>query len=582
MAFSRLFGFSAQASTSSITTLTMVTPTLIPAGSDVVMVTTRATLTGGNNGVASIGAIGGGTWTINKSTSSRAGTYDVGIHTIRVTTDVAANTSFVITFNAPQGARRTAVASVYAGLTGAVELFTPNAATGVDGATSTGTNGASGGTGIATIPGTTLGTTTSAHSLIIGGFGSTGTMDAGTNYVNDGYITTAAGTSDRAALMVHREVTTTGAYDVLATIPTTSSWAGVAISMPITPDAAPVTYRGMVMSKNPYAYYRLGEATGATTATDEVGLHDMTIGTGATLGQPGAIKAEPTATSIFFDGATDELTNFAYALPANPLTIVAFVNQNAAVPSTFSTDIAALNVTSTGHRLRFTSRRNATGTFMGLWDDVNLWRESTKVLPVTQWVQVAVVINGTTAKFYYNGAALNTVTGTAMTGTYVNAIIGAENSTGTNPMKGNLQGVAFFPAALTQTDITDLYNAWQGTGTINIAPTAGTNGDQIGIEPGSVVTLDGSTSTDSGGSIAGYTWAQLSGPVNVVLSGTGAVQTFVMPATLAAGTYTFQLTVTDNQGATDQKVVSITSLLTTERVIRGGVQVPVVYYQVGL
>ncbi|MEM8651481.1 MAG: choice-of-anchor D domain-containing protein, partial [Pseudomonadota bacterium] len=97
----------------------------------------------------------------------------------------------------------------------------------------------------------------------------------------------------------------------------------------------------------------------------------------------------------------------------------------------------------------------------------------------------------------------------------------------------------------------------------NNPPSADAGPDQTGVVSGAVVTLDGSASSDSdpGDSIASFAWAQTAG-TSVTLSSTSAAgPTFTAP-TLNPGdpsvTLTFELTVTDTQGATDTDTVSIT------------------------
>jgi hypothetical protein len=67
------------------------------------------------------------------------------------------------------------------------------------------------------------------------------------------------------------------------------------------------------------------------------------------------------------------------------------------------------------------------------------------------------------------------------------------------------------------------------------------------ILPVASVTLDGSGSTDSDGSIASYQWTQVSGPNTSNIVTPGAKTTVING--LVAGSYTFQLKVTDNLGA---------------------------------
>lgn len=71
--------------------------------------------------------------------------------------------------------------------------------------------------------------------------------------------------------------------------------------------------------------------------------------------------------------------------------------------------------------------------------------------------------------------------------------------------------------------------------------------------PTNLITLDGSASVDPDGTIASYSWAQLGGPI-AALIGTG-VKAQVLLST--PGTYVFQLTVIDNQGASDNAQISV-------------------------
>ncbi len=92
----------------------------------------------------------------------------------------------------------------------------------------------------------------------------------------------------------------------------------------------------------------------------------------------------------------------------------------------------------------------------------------------------------------------------------------------------------------------------------NKPPVANAGNDQRFSAMYTTVTLNGSGSTDPDGSIAKYQWTQVSGPNTVTLSTPTAVSTVARNA--IAGTYVFQLTVTDNNGATasDQMTATLT------------------------
>jgi len=87
----------------------------------------------------------------------------------------------------------------------------------------------------------------------------------------------------------------------------------------------------------------------------------------------------------------------------------------------------------------------------------------------------------------------------------------------------------------------------------NQAPIANAGPDKTVTLPTSTTTITGSGS-DADGTIASYSWAKLSGPAATL---TNPSLPTVTVSGLVAGTYVFQLTVTDDDGATDTDEVSI-------------------------
>lgn len=88
----------------------------------------------------------------------------------------------------------------------------------------------------------------------------------------------------------------------------------------------------------------------------------------------------------------------------------------------------------------------------------------------------------------------------------------------------------------------------------NVPPTANAGSDQT-VDADATVTLTGAASTDSDGSIIGYSWAHTSGPNSGLSS-----STVVSPTYTASnpGTDVWTLTVTDDRGGTATDSVSIT------------------------
>ncbi|HET7344328.1 MAG TPA: hypothetical protein VFJ05_00465 [Nitrososphaeraceae archaeon] len=88
-------------------------------------------------------------------------------------------------------------------------------------------------------------------------------------------------------------------------------------------------------------------------------------------------------------------------------------------------------------------------------------------------------------------------------------------------------------------------------------PIAVAGPDQI-VKEGSTVTLNGSQSVDPYGIILSYSWRQI--PTNHLITLNGAdtpVWSFTAPRVSSDTTFTFELTVTNNNGATDNRTVNV-------------------------
>jgi ribosomal protein L14 len=89
----------------------------------------------------------------------------------------------------------------------------------------------------------------------------------------------------------------------------------------------------------------------------------------------------------------------------------------------------------------------------------------------------------------------------------------------------------------------------------NQAPTANAGADKTITLPIIATTLNGS-GTDPDGTITNYSWSRVSGPTTFTLA--NATSALASLTGLIQGTYTFRLTVTDNNGATDTDDMTVT------------------------
>ena len=121
-----------------------------------------------------------------------------------------------------------------------------------------------------------------------------------------------------------------------------------------------------------------------------------------------------------------------------------------------------------------------------------------------------------------------------------------------------LQGIYIFQLAVT--DNNGNTNSNSVTITVNAAvnklPVANAGSSKTIILPLDSVLLDGTKSSDPDGSIVSYSWTQISGPSTSII--TNATTSTPTASALLAGRYYFELTVTDNSGATSKATVRIT------------------------
>jgi len=154
-----------------------------------------------------------------------------------------------------------------------------------------------------------------------------------------------------------------------------------------------------------------------------------------------------------------------------------------------------------------------------------------------------------------NGATISSYAWVQTSGPNTASVTSAGNaSTG---VSGLIQGAYIF--TLTVTDNHGLINSASVTITVNpanTAPVANAGSNQTIQLPVNSVTLNGSGAGTNGATISSYAWVQTSGPNTASIASAGNASTGV--SGLLQGTYVFMLTVTDNNGLTDNASVTIT------------------------
>ena len=172
-----------------------------------------------------------------------------------------------------------------------------------------------------------------------------------------------------------------------------------------------------------------------------------------------------------------------------------------------------------------------------------------------------------TASVVFNGSG--TDSGGSITGYSWSQISGPSTATLSGAATANLTASALVQGSyvfrLTVTDNSGLTAFDDATVTVAAAggiPVANAGTDKSITLPTNSVVLNGS-GTDTGGSITGYLWSQVSGPSTATLS--GAATANLTASALVQGAYIFRLTVTDNSGLTafDDAIVNVAAAPTS-------------------
>jgi ribosomal protein L14 len=134
-------------------------------------------------------------------------------------------------------------------------------------------------------------------------------------------------------------------------------------------------------------------------------------------------------------------------------------------------------------------------------------------------------------------------------------------SANSTPLSNLVQGTYVFQLTVTDNyggKATDLVTVTVNAAIpgANQAPAARITVDSIVLVlPLNSTSLNGSTSTDADGIIASYAWTQLSGPTTATI--TGGTTAIGQVSALTLGVYTFQLRVTDDDGASSTRAVKV-------------------------
>ena len=324
-------------------------------------------------------------------------------------------------------------------------------------------------------------------------------------------------------------------------------------------------YAQSVRANGAKIYWPMNETSGlqindraaGTAATSGVGVTDGTGNTGINWNQSGAIVGD-TAAQL-----TDNDWSRVYARGAetapDTFTIQAWVRSSTTRGGRIF-GFGDLQIGESDHRDRQLWMDNAGRINFGVRAQNNATRvvTSSAAFNNNQWHMLAATMSSAGMRLYVDGNLVGQRTDTTQGEAYLGYWrVGGDNFTGpgvpgwpNTPSSRHFVGwvdeFAVYPTALSQATVQAQYALRNGGGGGNQPPSASFTWGATGL----VASFNGSASSDPDGSVTGYSWAFGDGTTG---SGVSPSHTYAAP-----GTYTAQLTVTDNQGATGSTTRQVT------------------------
>jgi PKD repeat protein len=300
--------------------------------------------------------------------------------------------------------------------------------------------------------------------------------------------------------------------------------------------AAPLTgaYAQAVQADGAKSYWRLGEPSGP--GFDAIGSDDLTVGTGVTRNTAGALSGDSNG-AAGFDGTDNGLAAGRTATPGpNTFSIEAWFNTT----STSGGKIVGFGNSNTGTSSNYDRHiyMDEQGiVYFGIWTGDATTVQTGPGLNDGHWHHVVASLGTAGLAMYVDGALVGRNTSASVAQPYSGYWrIGGDSSWAGAPFfAGSIDDVAIYPTALTDAQVARHHDLGVGTAPANTPPTASFTTTPTGL----TVSVDGSASSDPGGSIASYAWTW--GDNTAAGSGVTTSHTYG-----AAGTYTITLTVTDN------------------------------------
>ncbi len=366
---------------------------------------------------------------------------------------------------------------------------------------------------------------------------------------------------DRPGLsIVDRGLTPGGThtYTVVATDPYGNSTTSGSATVTVAASGTFGGYAQQVITDSPTWYFRLGESgattpntTGpvanTTTQGEVTQAADLTVGSGATRAQPGAIAADPDGSTRFAGTSASRAYTTAATWVDDSITVEAWIKSTASSGKLvgFGSNGSSANSGTYDRHLYLNSGR----VLWGVNDGTNRTLQSAAAVNDGAWHHVVGTIGPAGQSLYVDGVLAGTaptvVKGARYWGYW--RIGGDSTWAGTQNFVGDIDEVAIYKTVLDAAAISRHHQLGvTGAPPANTPPTASATATADLL----TATVNGSASSDPDGSIASWAWDFGDGTTG---TGTTATHTYA-----ADGTYTVTLTVTDDLGASAQTTVPIT------------------------
>jgi PKD repeat protein len=305
-------------------------------------------------------------------------------------------------------------------------------------------------------------------------------------------------------------------------------------------------YTDAVRADGATSYWSLGDSA-AGTALDRAGSADLTVNSGVSRGKTGALKGD-TDKAYAFDGKTGLAATTVKAAAPDTVTEEAWFQTSSKLGGKvlgFGSSASGLSSSYDRHVYLDTSGRVLFGVQSG---GAQQTLKSGTGFNDGAWHHVVATLSPAGMELYLDGVRIGSkpavTAGQAYTGYF--RVGGDRSWTGASYFTGNIDEVALYPTALPADRVANHFSLGRTGKAANLSPSAAftTAVDDL------AVTVDGATSSDPDGTVAGYAWDFGDGSTG---TGRKAAHSYA-----AGGTYTVTLTVTDDGRSTATTTRSVT------------------------